>query len=89
MSGADVTFQVVGSKKEEKKVKNVLNKWVDRGFVGNITVAEKDNSIKTPLSIQVSIDWKIRTGCFSPFVIYFSPPFVQPKFPNLAAYFNY
>ncbi|KAH1027771.1 hypothetical protein HUJ05_001219 [Dendroctonus ponderosae] len=55
MSGADVTFQVVGSKKEEKKVKNVLNKWVDRGFVGNITVAENDNSIKTPLAIQ-SVD---------------------------------
>lgn len=54
MSGADVTFQVFGPKKEEKKVKNVLNKWADRGYVGNITVSEKDNSIKTTLSIQVS-----------------------------------
>ncbi|CAG9764098.1 unnamed protein product [Ceutorhynchus assimilis] len=55
MSGADVTFQVFGPKKEEKKVKNAINKWADRGYVGNITVAEKDNSIKTPLSIQ-SVD---------------------------------
>ncbi|XP_066246025.1 uncharacterized protein [Euwallacea similis] len=55
MSGADVTFQVYGPKKEEKKVKNILNKWADRGYVGNITVAQKDNSIKTPLSIQ-SVD---------------------------------
>ncbi|XP_050305057.1 uncharacterized protein LOC126742453 [Anthonomus grandis grandis] len=55
MSGADVTFQVFAPKKEEKKVKNVLNKWADRGYVANITVAEKDSSMKTPLSIQ-SVD---------------------------------
>ncbi|KAF7283416.1 hypothetical protein GWI33_000645 [Rhynchophorus ferrugineus] len=55
MSGADVTFQVYGPKKEEKKVKNVLNKWIDRGYIGNVTVSEKDNSIKTVLSIQ-SVD---------------------------------
>lgn len=54
MSGADVTFQIYGPKKDEKKVKNILNKWIDRGSIGNITVAEKDSSIKTPLSIQVS-----------------------------------
>ncbi|XP_030761910.1 adhesion G protein-coupled receptor B3-like [Sitophilus oryzae] len=55
MSGADVTFQVYCPKKDEKKVKNVLNKWIDRGHVGNVTVSEKDNSIKTALSIQ-SVD---------------------------------
>uniref|UniRef100_A0AAR5PIR0 Ig-like domain-containing protein n=1 Tax=Dendroctonus ponderosae TaxID=77166 RepID=A0AAR5PIR0_DENPD len=55
MSGADVTFQIYGPKKDEKKAKNILNKWIDRGYIGNITVAEKDSSIKTPLSIQ-SVD---------------------------------
>ncbi|KAL1490851.1 hypothetical protein ABEB36_011536 [Hypothenemus hampei] len=55
-SGADVTFQVkTSSKTDERKVKNVLNKWIDRGYVGNITVTEKDNSMKTSLAVQ-SVD---------------------------------
>ncbi|XP_060528944.1 uncharacterized protein LOC132703606 isoform X2 [Cylas formicarius] len=51
-SGADVTFNIYGSKKDEKKIKGIITKWLDKRFVGNITVSEKDDSISTLLSLQ-------------------------------------
>lgn len=53
-SGADVTFHVYGPKKEEKRLRSILNKWADRGYVGNITISEKDTSLRSLLSLQVS-----------------------------------
>ncbi|XP_023311270.1 LOW QUALITY PROTEIN: uncharacterized protein LOC108910229 [Anoplophora glabripennis] len=52
MSGADVTFHVFGLKKDEKRIRSILNKWADRGYIGNITISEKDTSLRTLLSLQ-------------------------------------
>lgn len=56
MSGADVTFHVFGLKKDEKRIRSILNKWADRGYIGNITISEKDTSLRTLLSLQVSAE---------------------------------
>lgn len=53
-SGADVTFHVYGPKKEEKRLRSILNKWADRGYVGNITISEKETSLRSILTLQVS-----------------------------------
>lgn len=54
-SGADITFHVYGPpKKEEKRFRAILSKWADRGYVGNITISEKDTSLRSLLSLQVS-----------------------------------
>ncbi|CAH0555811.1 unnamed protein product [Brassicogethes aeneus] len=52
MSGVDVAFHFYWLKREEKKVKVVLSKWVEKGYIGNITILDKELQIKTVLSIQ-------------------------------------
>ncbi|KAJ8918647.1 hypothetical protein NQ315_013153 [Exocentrus adspersus] len=52
MSGVDVTFHVYALKKDEKRLRSILNKWADRGYVGNITISEKDTTLRTLLSLQ-------------------------------------
>nr|XP_023024314.1 hemicentin-1-like [Leptinotarsa decemlineata] len=51
-SGADVTFHVYSSKKEERRLRSILNKWADRGYVGNITISEKDTTLRSLLSLE-------------------------------------
>lgn len=53
MSGVDVAFHFYWLKREEKKVRAVLSKWVEKGYFGNITVLDKELQLRTVLSIQV------------------------------------
>ncbi|XP_019873401.2 uncharacterized protein LOC109601592 isoform X3 [Aethina tumida] len=52
MSGVDVAFHFYWLKREEKKVRAVLSKWVEKGYFGNITVLDKELQLRTVLSIQ-------------------------------------
>ncbi|KAG5870509.1 hypothetical protein JTB14_012630, partial [Gonioctena quinquepunctata] len=51
-SKADVTFHVNSSKKDEKRLRSIINKWVDRGYVGNLSISGRDAFINSQLSIE-------------------------------------
>lgn len=48
----DVTLHFYGPKKDEKKVKGILNKWAHRGYIANVTIPSRDISFST-LTLQV------------------------------------
>lgn len=84
-SGIDVTFHVYCAKKEEKRLRSILNKWADRGHVGNITISEKDTYLRSLLSIQVSF-FSFRFICFIYYCVSgiktkgrFSQPYFSPS----------
>lgn len=52
-SGADVTFHLFGLKKDEKRVRTILTKWADRGYIANLTIADKDFVFRPLLDLQV------------------------------------
>ncbi|XP_050505456.1 uncharacterized protein LOC114338937 [Diabrotica virgifera virgifera] len=51
-TGIDVTFHVFAPKKDERKLRSILNKWEDRGHVSNLTLSEKDSYLRSLISIQ-------------------------------------
>ncbi|XP_044268389.1 uncharacterized protein LOC123013719 isoform X2 [Tribolium madens] len=56
-SGADVTFHLFALKKDEKRIRTVLGKWADRGYIANLTVTDKQFVFKPMLDLQsVSIN---------------------------------
>ncbi|KAH0815829.1 hypothetical protein GEV33_006961 [Tenebrio molitor] len=56
-SGADVTFHLFAVKKDEKRIRSILSKWADRGYIANLTVADKEFVFRPLLDLQsVSIN---------------------------------
>jgi hypothetical protein len=53
-SGADVTFHLFAVKKDEKRIRSILSKWADRGYIANLTVADKEFVFRPLLDLQVS-----------------------------------
>ncbi|RZC38042.1 uncharacterized protein BDFB_006490, partial [Asbolus verrucosus] len=57
LSGADVTFHLFAVKKDEKRIRSILSKWADRGYIANLTVADKEFVFRPLLDLQsVSIN---------------------------------
>ncbi|XP_063921163.1 uncharacterized protein LOC135135989 isoform X2 [Zophobas morio] len=56
-SGAEVTFHLFAAKKDEKRMRAILSKWADRGYIANLTVADKEFVFRPLLDLQsVSIN---------------------------------
>lgn len=58
---AEVTVSVLCNKKDEKRVRSVINKWIDRGYIENITISGKDATKRKTGSLHLEVKINTKT----------------------------